>query len=145
MWKFTAEYEDWNGNKKKRELLFNLTLTEMMALQNSVKGGIETYYQRILDEQDNVELYKRFEDLVKLTYGVKSDDGERFIKNEEVYNNFKESAAYDVFMQYLLTTNDGASKFITGIMPAKIKAQLNSPEGKKLVAERGFDVSSMVN
>ena len=143
MWKFTAEYEDWNGNPKKRELLFNLTMAEMMALQNSVKGGIETYYQRILDEQDNVSLYKRFEDLVKLAYGVKSDDGERFIKNDEVYNNFKESAAYDVFMQYLLTTEDGASKFISGIMPAKVKAKLNTPEGKKLAAEHGLDTSSL--
>ncbi|MBO7733068.1 MAG: hypothetical protein J6S67_10955 [Methanobrevibacter sp.] len=143
MWKFTAEYEDWNGNPKKRELLFNLTMAEMMALQNSVKGGIETYYQRILDEQDNVALYQRFEDLVKLSYGVKSDDGERFIKNDEVYNNFKESAAYDVFMQYLLTTEDGASKFISGIMPAKVKAKLNTPEGKKLAAEHGLDTSSL--
>lgn len=143
MWKFTAEYEDWNGNPRKRELLFNLTMAEMMALQNSVKGGIETYYQRILDEQDNVALYQRFEDLVKLTYGVKSDDGERFIKNDEVYNTFKESAAYDVFMQYLLTTEDGAAKFINGIMPAKVKAKLNTPEGKKLAAEHGIDVSSI--
>lgn len=143
MWKFTAEYEDWNGNPKKRELLFNLTMAEMMSLQNSVKGGIETYYQRILDEQDNVALYQRFEELVKLAYGVKSDDGERFIKNDEVYNNFKESAAYDVFMQYLLTTEDGASKFISGIMPAKVKAKLNSPEGKKLAAEHGLNVDSI--
>lgn len=143
MWKFTAEYEDWNGNPRKKELLFNLTVSEMMALQNSVKGGIETYYQRILDEQDNVALYKRFEDLVKLTYGIKSDDGERFIKNDEVYNNFKESGAYDVFMQYLLTTEDGAAKFINGIMPAKVKAKLNTPEGKKLAAEHGLDISSI--
>ena len=143
MWKFTAEYEDWNGNPRKRELLFNITMAEMMSLQNSVKGGIETYYQRILDEQDNVALYKRFEDLVKLSYGVKSDDGERFIKNDEVYNNFKESAAYDVFMQYLLTTEDGAAKFINGIMPAKVKAKLNTPEGKKLAAEHGVDVTKL--
>ena len=143
MWKFTAEYEDWNGNPRKRELLFNLTVAEMYSLQNSVKGGIETYYQRILDEQDNVALYKRFEDLVKLTYGVKSDDGERFIKNDEVYNSFKESAAYDVFMQYLLTTEDGAAKFINGIMPTKVKAKLNTPEGKKIAEEHGLDISSI--
>lgn len=141
MWKFTAEYEDWNGNPRKRELLFNLTVTEMLALQNSVKGGIETYYERILNEQDNVELYRRFEDLVKLAYGTISDDGERFIKNDEVYNNFKESAAYDVFMQYLMTTEDGAAKFINGIMPQKIKAKLNTPEGKKMLADRGLDTN----
>lgn len=139
MWKFTAEYEDWNGNPRKRELLFNMTVTEMMSLQNSVKGGIETYYERILNEQDNVSLYKRFEDLVRLAYGVKSDDGERFIKNDEVYNNLKESAAYDVFMQYLMTTSDGAAKFINGIMPQTVKSKLNTPEAKKMLSDRGID------
>ena len=143
MWKFTAEYEDWNGVHKKRELLFNMTTAEMMSLQNSVRGGIETYYRRILEENDNVALYNRFEELVKLTYGVKSDDGERFIKNEDVYNAFKESAAYDVFMQYLLMTEDGATKFISGIMPAQLKAKLNSPEGKKIAEEYGINVSSI--
>ena len=143
MWKFTAEYEDWNGNPRKKELLFNLTIDEMYSMQNSVKGGLETYYQRILDEQDNVALYKRFEDLVKLAYGVKSDDGDRFIKNDEVFNAFKESGAYSVFMEYLLTTEDGATKFINGIMPAKVKAKLNTPEGQKIAAEHGIDISSI--
>lgn len=143
MWKFTAEYEDWNGNPRKKELLFNLTIDEMYSLQNSVKGGLETYYQRILDEQDNVALYKRFEDLVKLAYGVKSDDGDRFIKNDEVFYAFKESGAYSVFMEYLLTTEDGATKFINGIMPAKVKAKLNTPEGQKIAAEHGIDISSI--
>lgn len=142
MWKFTAEYEDWNGNSKRRELFFNMTMTEMISLQNSVPGGIETYYKRIMEEQDNVSLYARFEDLVKLAYGVKSDDGERFMKNEEIYNNFKESAAYDVFMQYLMTTEDGAAKFIEGITPAKIRQKMNTPEARKLAAEYGININT---
>jgi hypothetical protein len=143
MWKYTVEYDDWNGNHKKRELLFNMTTAEMMSLQNSVKGGIESYYKRILEENDNVALYKRFEELVKLTYGVKSDDGERFIKNEEVYNSFKESVAYDVFMQYLLMTEDGAAKFISGIIPSQVKAKLNTPEGKKIADEYGININTL--
>lgn len=143
MFKFTAEYEDWNGTPKKKELLFNLTKTEIIKLQNTKQGGLEGYYTRILDENDNVELYKRFEELVQITYGVRSDDGERFIKNDEVFNAFKESVAYDVFMQYLLTTPNGASEFIKGILPKDIVAKLNTPEGKKLAEEHGIDVTAL--
>lgn len=141
MWKFTAEYENWDGEPRKKELFFNLTISELTRLQNTVKGGIDSYYQHILDARDNVELYRRFEELVKLAYGEKSIDGERFVKNEEVFTAFKESMAYDVFMQYLMTTEDGAAKFINGIMPAKLKAQLNTPEGKKIAEEHGIDTS----
>lgn len=143
MWKFKAEYEDWNGQKKTKELLFNLTKTEIIKLQNTRKGGLEGYYTRILEENDNVELYKRFEELVQLTYGVKSDDGERFIKNDEVFTAFKESMAYDVFMQYLLTTENGAANFIKGILPKDVVAKLNTPEGKKLAEEHGIDVTNL--
>lgn len=141
MWKFTANYEDYNGVQKKKELLFNLTKSEILKLQNTVKGGIDTYYQRILEEQDNVAIYERFEDLVKLTYGVKSDDGERFIKNDEVFNAFKESMAYDVFMTYIMTSENGAANFINGIMPADLRAKLNTPEGQKIASEHGIDTS----
>lgn len=143
MWKFTAEYEDWNGVPKKKELFFNLTITEITKLQNTVRGGIDSYYQHILDAKDNVELYRRFEELVQLAYGVKSIDGERFMKNEEIFTEFKESMAYDVFMQYLMETEDGAAKFINGIMPARLRAQLNTPEGKKIAEEHGIDISSI--
>lgn len=141
MWKFTAEYENWDGEPRKKELFFNLTISELTRLQNTVKGGIDNYYQAILDARDNVELYRRFEELVKLAYGEKSLDGERFVKNEEVFTAFKESMAYDVFMQYLMTTEDGAAKFINGIMPAKLKAQLKTPEGKKIAEEHGVNTS----
>ena len=143
MWKFTAEYENWDGEPRKKELFFNLTISELTRLQNTVKGGIDSYYQHILDARDNVELYRRFEELVKLAYGEKSLDGERFVKNDEIFTAFKESMAYDVFMQYLMTTDDGAAKFINGIMPPKLKAQLNTPEGKKIAEQHGIDISNI--
>ena len=145
MWIHKVKYEDYDGNPQEKTLYFNLREDEMISMQMSVKGGIENYYKRLLDENDNVELYKRFEELIKLTYGKKSDDGQRFSKSEEIYNDFKESMAYDAFIDYLFTDPNGAANFITGILPKKIQAKLNSPEGQKLAAEHGFDISPLTN
>lgn len=125
MWKFTAEYEDYDGNKRKRELLFNLTKAELRKLNYSVNGGIDKYYQNIVDAGDSKELYKAFEEIVDLSYGEKSNDGEHFLKNDEILNNFKSSMAYETFMDYLLETEDGAIKFINGVIPAKLAAEIN--------------------
>lgn len=124
MWKFTAEYEDFDGNNRKKELLFNLTKAELRELNYSVNGGIDKYYQDIVDSKNSKELYSAFSNIVKLAYGEKSLDGENFDKSEEIYARFKSSMAYDVFMDYLLETEDGAIKFVNGVIPAKLREEL---------------------
>lgn len=145
MWIHRVKYEDYDGNERSRELYFNLTQSEIIKLQNTVKGGIDSYYKTLLNENDNVKIYECFEELVKLAYGKKSPDGENFNKSPEIFEEFKSSMAYDAFMEFLLTTEDGASRFITGIMPAKLMARLNTPEGKKIAAEAGIDTSLLKN
>lgn len=128
MWKFTAEYEDFNGVQKKRELLFNLTKAELRELNYSINGGIDKYYQNIVDAKNSKELYAAFEDVIKRAYGEKSIDGENFIKSDEIFNNFKSSMAYDVFMDYLLETEDGAIKFMNGIIPAALAKEIKKEQ-----------------
>lgn len=145
MWKFTAHYENFNGEEKTKELRFNLSSSEITSLQFSKEGGIDKYYQKLVEEGNSGKLYSAFEELIKLSYGVISDDGERFIKNEEEYSKFHDSPAYDAFMEYIMTSENGASKFIMGILPKKYVNKINTPEGQKIAAEHGIDVTSLTN
>ena len=40
-----------------------------------------------------------FEDLIKKAYGVKSEDGRRFMKSEEISRSFMESPAYEILFE----------------------------------------------
>ena len=86
MWKFTAHYENFNGEERSKELRFNLSASDIRTLQYSKEGGIDKYYQKLVDEGDSGKLYQAFEDLIRISYGVISDAGERFIKAEEEYS-----------------------------------------------------------
>jgi hypothetical protein len=55
--------------------------------------------------------------LILGSYGVKSTDGKRFIKNDQLRSDFESSEAYSTFFMELVTDADAASAFITGIMP----------------------------
>jgi len=145
MWKFTAKYENWNGEQREKVLRFNLTPSEIRKLQFSKEGGIDKYYQKIIDENDTAAIYNTFEELVRVSYGVISDDGEEFIKSEEAYNKFKNSLAYEAFMDYIITSENGATNFITGILPQNYVNKIKSPEGKKIAAEHGIDISPLTN
>ena len=65
-----------------------------------------------------------FKDLVLKSYGVKSDDGRRFIKNEKLREEFEQTEAYSILYMELSTDADAAAAFVNGIIPADVAKQL---------------------
>lgn len=110
-------YEDFNGDTITEELFFNISKMEMLNMDASYGGKFGEYLQKIAESEDMQKLLDAFKDIVKLAYGVKSEDGKRFVKSEEEYKKFEESPAYDEFMMKLMTNEDYSLKFILGAMP----------------------------
>ena len=80
--------------------------------------------QRIVAAQDQPAIIKIFKDLIIKAYGVKSADGKRFIKNDEVVEEFVQTEAFSQLFMKLATDADAASKFVNGIVPADMAKQL---------------------
>lgn len=116
-------YEDFNGNQVTEKFYFNLTKAELTEMEVSTPGGMQGYIQQIVDSQDGKQLIKLFKDLVLMTYGVKSEDGKRFKKNDDIRDAFVETNAYSELFMLLATDANEATKFINGIMPNDLIAQ----------------------
>lgn len=119
------KYTDYNGTVREEPFYFNFTKAELLQMELSVKGGFHTYVQRIVDAQDTVTLIKIFKDLIDASYGVKSDDGKRFVKNEEVLDEFRQTEAYSELFMKLASDADEASRFVNGIFPAELQEEVN--------------------
>ena len=123
MFKKTITYTDYEGVERTEEFLFNLNKAEIIELAYSEKGGLQKYVERITKEEDNKKLIAIFKELLLLSYGVKSDDGKRFIKSAQLSEEFSQTEAFvELFME--LATNDAtATAFINGISPVEIGPQ----------------------
>ena len=119
---------------------FNLNKLEMAKLYQSEefkkygylleKGKKDEYAE--LDLSSIIEIIELF---IAKSYGKKSDDGKRFIKNEQLLTEFKETDAYIEFIEELLTNPESVNEFITCIFPAKVMEELkNNPEYQKAIA-----------
>jgi hypothetical protein len=124
MIKETITYVDYNGTERKEDFYFNLTKAEIMEMEMSTKGGLAEMITRIVAAQDQPAIIKIFKDLIVKAYGVKSPDGKRFIKNEEVVNDFVQTEAYSQLFMKLATDADAAAKFVNGIVPADMAKQI---------------------
>lgn len=123
MIKETINYTDYNGVTRTEDFYFNLTKAEVMELEMSTKGGLAEMIQRIVAAQDQPAIIKIFKDLIIKAYGVKSPDGKRFIKNQEVVDEFVQTEAFSELFMKLATDADAAAKFVNGIVPADLAKQ----------------------
>lgn len=124
MLKETRTYVDFDGLERTEDFYFNFTKAELLQMELSVKGGFHAYIEQIVKAKNETELIRLFKELLEKSYGVKSPDGRKFIKNDEVLEDFKHTEAYsDLFME-LATDADKASKFVNGIFPAALQAEV---------------------
>lgn len=120
MLKKTITYLDYNDVERTEDFYFNLTKAEITEMEMSTTGGLSEKIQNIVQAQDIPEIIKIFKELVLKAYGVKSPDGKRFIKKEELTEAFSQTEAYSQLFMELATDADAAAKFINGITPKDI-------------------------
>ena len=128
MLKKTIVYTDYNGLERTEDHYFNLNKAEIMKMQVTTTGGLHEMLQRIVAAQDYPAIYKTFEEIVDLAYGVKSPDGKRFEKEDENghahYKKFKQTEAYSQLIIELATDAKADKDFVNVIVPADMSKQI---------------------
>lgn len=131
MIKKTITYTDFDGNSRTEEHYFNLTKAEILDIQFEEVGGFDKMLTKIVQEQDVVKLIKLFKQIIKVSYGVKSPDGRKFSKSEDIWKNFVETEAYSQLYMELIQDSKKAADFINGILPAELNDPKAIEEAKK--------------
>ena len=124
MIKKTITYTDYNGVERTEDFHFNLTKAEIMEMEMSTSGGLAEMVNRVVAAKDAPTIIKVFKDLILKSYGVKSDDGRRFIKNDKIREEFEQTEAFSILFMELATDADAGAAFVNGIIPADMAKQV---------------------
>ena len=127
MQKETITYVDNNGITRTEDFMFNLTEQELVDMQLTTAGGYSETVKAIIDAKDQPALIAIFKELLLKSYGKKTPDGRRFDKSKEIVDDFVHCPAYSILYMRLVTDDQYAAKFISGLIPAdlaeKVKQQ----------------------
>lgn len=135
MIKKTITYEDYDGNKRTEDFYFNLSKAEILEMEVGIDGSMRDKLIRIVNENNPGRIIETFKEILLKSYGVKSGDGKRFVKNKEVLDEFTQTEAYTELYMKLATDADFATDFINGILPKDIVEEMNKPEVKQKILE----------
>lgn len=125
MLKKVIKCTDFNGVEKEETHYFNLTRSELTRMTMSEYGAMDERLKQIVDAKDSAKIMDQFHDLLRLSYGVKTQDG-RFVKKENgvpLFDKFETTAAYDAIFMELCTNPSAAADFARGILPADMRKE----------------------
>ncbi len=129
MYTVKVNYTDVEGNNVEETLLFHMSSRDWIKADEEKRsvGGYSEYIASYIsgDDTSPANVLIVLEDVIKRSYGVRSEDGKKFIRTQEVTDEFLNSLAYDAFLDDLLF-RDGLSKdFIQSVLPKNVEI----PEG----------------
>ena len=121
----TISYTDYDGVERTEDFRFNLTKAELTTMFNSVPGGLEKRLDNIIKTKNAPEIMENFRAILKASYGVKSADGRKFMKSEEIFKDFEGTEAYSIIFMELCTDAEAAADFIKGVLPKDLANEVD--------------------
>lgn len=115
MFKKTIEYVDFNGNDRKEDFYFHLSLPEVTRIEAEIGTSLEAHSKKLAAENDHKGLINFLEKVILTSYGVKSEDGKSFRKTKEAREDFEYSQAYAELFEQIITNPELAQQFGSGV------------------------------
>lgn len=125
MYKKNITYTDFNGDERTDAFYFNLSDAEILELQVSYGGDMSRIMRNMLEKRDAKGLLGIITNLIQTSYGEKSSDGKRFMKNQEIKDSFVTTDAYSKLVLELLNDDKEFEKFMTNVIPSDKREQLS--------------------
>lgn len=125
MLKRPIKYKDYEGNEVTETFFFNLSESELIEMEVEYEKGLSGMLEKLIESQNGKDIIAYFKKLVLMSYGLKSEDGKRFIKNDQLREEFVQSAAYNALFMELATDDKAGAIFVKGILPADLAERVD--------------------
>lgn len=140
MLKKTVTYIDYNGTERTEDFYFNMNQVEAIELEYGAIPGksLTDMLVEMSSTSDAVMIIKLLKEFLLKSYGEKSPDGKRFIKNQDIRDAFEQSPAFPKIYLELASNAEYAAEFITGVIPSEVRAELG-PNPKQVLLDKMKD------
>lgn len=128
-------FENLDGDKVTQAFYFHLSKPELFELEFSKPEGFEAFFRSAVSNGDKAAIFATFKDFILRAYGVRHDDGIRFIKSKELSHEFSQTDAYSELFMELVTNAKTGSEFINSLMPKGLLEQAQKMEDARTTME----------
>lgn len=120
MFERTFTYEGFDGKQYKDTWGFYLSKADLLEIQLGSFVGLDQLIKRLIDTQNGKEIMAIIKEIILKSVGRASQDGKRFIRNQEIRDEFEQTEAYSQLFEELVMDGEKAMDFIIKAVPREI-------------------------
>lgn len=135
-------YKNYEDVKVTETFYFHLSKTELMEMMVAHDGGLEEYIKRIGESNDNKRVYEEFKKILLMSVGRRPLEGNRFIKTEDIRQDFQNSDAMGELIIELLSDEVKAAEFINSLLPKELRNEVGKAVDLEPVAAEDPEATS---
>lgn len=128
MFSRTFNYTGYDGLPHQDTWWFNLSEAELYKMELGSVGGMQGVMNKLLRQDEPGKIVDMFENLILSAVGERSVDGRKFIKNEEIRQDFFQSKAYSDMFVEMVKDSSKLAEFLRGAIPEEVAAALDKAE-----------------
>lgn len=130
MLKKTFTYQNYEGQSVTEDLYFNLSTPEIARLSEQLAGAdkdLGEYLEEVIETANVMKIITVISKLVQAAYGKRIDNN-RFSKSPEIVSQFVESAAFEQYIDTLITDKAEAQLFTSKVLSTSKVVQMGAAE-----------------
>lgn len=121
-------YTGVDGNEYTETYYFYLSKADLMKFNLGSFEGIDLFLKKLVQEKDAKKILEMVDELILTSVGEKSYDGKRFMRNQEIRDNFAQTEAYSQLFCEVVTDGDKLAEFFRKIIPQDLASRLDEAE-----------------
>jgi 5,10-methylene-tetrahydrofolate dehydrogenase/methenyl tetrahydrofolate cyclohydrolase len=115
---------DFDGEEVTETFGFNLSTAELAKFGLSKDNDVQSYFQKLMEEKDVEGLIALFEDMLMRSVGRRSEDGKRFVKNQDIVNDFMQTNAFETYFNEMMNNNQVMVDFFVNVVPQNLGKEM---------------------
>lgn len=138
MLKKTISYTDFNEIEHTEDFYFNLSKAELVEMELTADGNsFAEQLKKVIESNNGKLVIQTFKDIIAKAYGVKSEDGKRFIKSAQLSAEFEQTEAYSVLFVELVTDAGASAAFVNSLVPKDLAQTAESVRAQSEASMQG--------
>lgn len=123
MFKKSITFPDLDGKPVTEDFYFNLSKIELAEMSIIDGGTLADRIKLVSMSSEAADVYPVLKEIILASVGRRSIDGKRFVKSEDIRNDFLQTNAYETMIFELLRDAKTSAEFMNGVLPTDLVEQ----------------------
>lgn len=124
-------YEGFDGKTYKDTWGFYLSKADLLEIQLGTFVGLDQLMKRLIETKNGKEIMAIVKEIILKAVGHTSPDGRKFLRNDELREEFQQTDAYSQLFSELVTDPEKVLDFIFGAVPKEIGDKMREERAKE--------------